>query len=302
MKKKDIKKKSPAFGYFGSKHRLALPIIKHLPPHNAWVDAFCGSAAVTLAKAPAPIEIINDINGEIINFFEQLRRKPESLYRVAVLTPYARFELAHSRSNGKKDSKVERARKFLVSSMMSINGVFGDHKGGFSYSDSYSRNGMEARVSRWYHMPERLVHVVERLRHTRLEKQDARKLIKAYLNRPATLIYLDPPYFADRSKGYDFDQSDEAFHEELLALANKAKSMVVISGYDNPLYRKCLSHKKGWRLIKLPAHTQGSNGKRQVRTELLWQNKHCVKAIQMERVPIRLSARERRLGKINPER
>ena len=45
----------PAFGYYGAKVRIASQIINSLPPHNAWVEAFCGSAALTLAKKPAPI-------------------------------------------------------------------------------------------------------------------------------------------------------------------------------------------------------------------------------------------------------
>ena len=57
------------FGYFGSKQRLASMITEMLPPHYAWVEVFCGSAAVTLTKKPAPIEVINDIDNNIINLF-----------------------------------------------------------------------------------------------------------------------------------------------------------------------------------------------------------------------------------------
>src|SRR5579859_5414308 len=89
------------FGYFGAKKRLALAIAKMLPPHNAWVEAFCGSAAVTMAKAPAPIEIINDADSQIVTVFEQLRKHPDELIRLVEFTPYARaeFEAAY-RKNG----------------------------------------------------------------------------------------------------------------------------------------------------------------------------------------------------------
>src|SRR5689334_15716926 len=60
------------FGYYGSKQRLAYRISKNLPPHNAWAEVFCGSAALTLAKDPAQIEVINDIDGNIVNLFKQL--------------------------------------------------------------------------------------------------------------------------------------------------------------------------------------------------------------------------------------
>src|ERR1039458_4795535 len=73
---------STAFGYFGSKKNLAVELCSQLPPHHAWVEMFCGSAALTLAKTPAPIEIINDLDKEIVNFFEQLRHNGKKLCRL----------------------------------------------------------------------------------------------------------------------------------------------------------------------------------------------------------------------------
>src|SRR5687768_17652711 len=86
----------PAFGYYGAKQRLAAQIIPTLPPHNAWVEAFCGSAAITLAKKPAPIEVINDRDGNIVNLFRILRRTPNALAAAVELTPYARQEFLNA--------------------------------------------------------------------------------------------------------------------------------------------------------------------------------------------------------------
>ncbi|MBK9521355.1 MAG: DNA adenine methylase [Rhodocyclaceae bacterium] len=78
------------FGYYGGKQRVASKIVGTLPVHNAWVEAFCGSAALTCAKQPAAIEVINDINGEVVNFFRHLRDNSAELCRVIKLTPYSR--------------------------------------------------------------------------------------------------------------------------------------------------------------------------------------------------------------------
>jgi len=80
------------FGFYGAKTRISKKIIEQLPPHNCWVELFCGSAALTMAKQPAPIEIINDIDSRIINFFEQLRKHQQKLCEAIALTPYARSE------------------------------------------------------------------------------------------------------------------------------------------------------------------------------------------------------------------
>ncbi len=296
------RKVSPPFGYFGSKNNLARKICELLPPHNAWVEAFCGSAALTLAKSPAPIEVINDMDDNIMNLFEQLRDHPEKLTRLVALTPYARQELIRSRTSKKSSNKLEKARRFLVESMMAVNGVFGEGRGGFSYSLSYTRDNREARVNRWYNLPERLSEVVERLRNVRIESRDARKLLVDYMDRPATLIYLDPPYLAERTNGYNKDAREESFHNELLTLANKAKCMVLISGYENTLYRQLLSRTNGWSSKRIKTSTRDSSGKSLDRTEIIWMNKHFIKARKTGRVPIRLTNKEKKLKKLNPTR
>jgi DNA adenine methylase len=45
------------FGYFGSKNKIAIKLCSDLPPHNCWVEAFCGSASLTLRKKPAQLKL-----------------------------------------------------------------------------------------------------------------------------------------------------------------------------------------------------------------------------------------------------
>jgi DNA adenine methylase len=266
------------------------------------VEAFCGSAALTLAKAPAPIEVINDIDGQIVNLFEQLRTNQDALCRLVALTPYARQELQKARKGKTIRNKLEQARRFLVASMMAINGTFGEASGGFSYSQSYTRGGREARVNRWYNLPERLAAVAERLKDVRVENMDARKLLRMFVNRPATLLYLDPPYFGERVNGYDRDETSEKFHLELLDLCNESHCMILVSAYDNELYRSKLTKDRGWTYKSIDATTRGAHGKSVSRTEILWINKLCRKALANDRVPIALKAREKYLDKVNPTR
>src|SRR5947209_994764 len=103
----------PPFAYYGAKQRIASKILASLPPHNAWVEAFCDSAAITFAKHPSPIEIINDLDGEVINLFQQLRSNSEALCRAIALTPYAREEFRSVRHGEKSKDPLERARQFL---------------------------------------------------------------------------------------------------------------------------------------------------------------------------------------------
>lgn len=257
---------------------------------------------MTLAKPAAPIEVINDLNGDIINFFKQLRDNGGNLLELIRLTPYARKEFEISRESYEGLSDVEKARRFFVSAMMAINGSFGDSPGGFSLSNSYTRGGMEARVSRWVRMPDYLQTVLERLQGVRIEDKDGVKLFKEFKNRPGTLVYCDPPYLARRTRGYDVDQTTSEFHETLLKELVDAKCMVFVSGYDDPLYEKFLNAKAGWTKQVIDAVTKGNNGKSFERKEVIWFNHVYTKVLESGRLPLRLSKEESKNKKINPER
>jgi DNA adenine methylase len=299
---KKIDKINTPFGYFGSKNRIASTLASELPLHSCWVEAFCGSAALTLSKRKAPIEVINDVDGEIINVFRQLRENQTELCRQVALTPYAKDELEQARHSNKADSDIERARKFLVQAMMAVNGMFGVERGGFSYSQSYTRNGRDARVNRWYNLPERIELVVERLRNVRVENRDAIELLEMFVKRPATLIYLDPPYLGERTKGYAQDANDDEFHVRLLKTALRSRSMIFISGYENEIYNNMLTTSKGWKKITIEATIKDIEGNKHDRKEVVWTNRPFRNTLKNKAMGLRLTKKEVSQGKVNPER
>lgn len=298
-----IGRTKPPFGYYGAKQRIASQIVELLPPHNCWVEAFCGSAAITLAKPAVPIEVINDLDGEVTNVFEQLRSNSEALCKAIALTPYARQEFELARYGAAATDPLERARRFLVATMMTVNSTTGSKTScGFSYSQSYARGDMEARVNRWINLPERLTQVVARFKRVRIEKRDARDLVRMFMDRPATLMYLDPPYFMKRSHGYVIDAKDETFHRELLGLCVRSRAMMLISGYRNKVYDSILTKEKGWHRVSIATLTRDTTGKDYERTEVLWRNSRFLQAQEMGRIPIRLSKKEVKENKLNPPR
>lgn len=293
----------PPFGYFGVKIRVAGQIISGLPKHNAWVEAFCGSAALTLAKPPSPIEVINDYDDQVVNVFEQLRCNAKQLCEAVALTPYSRAEFEAARGLTWVADPLESARRFLVATMMTINATIGE-KGrcGFSFSNSYSRGGREARVNRWYKLPERLEQVVERLRGVRVEKREACDLLAIFADRPATLVYLDPPYYVQREHKYVIDANDREYHARLLDACNRARCMILLSGYENELYDELLKPADGWTRREIRARTKNATGQDSERTEILWMNGPYAEGIRLGRVPVELTKKELGENKLNPSR
>ncbi len=80
------------------------------------------------------------------------------------------------------------------------------------------------------------------------------------------LVYCDPPYLlATRTKKRLYRRElTDAEHARLLALLNRCRCPVAISGYASPLYLEKLA---GWRRFQTRAMTRGG-----VRIENLWTN------------------------------
>ena len=60
--------------YYGGKQTLAKTIVGLIPPHRLYCEPFMGGGAIFFAKEPATVEIINDTNGELINFYRVVQR------------------------------------------------------------------------------------------------------------------------------------------------------------------------------------------------------------------------------------
>ena len=103
--------------YPGAKWGMAKEIIALMPSHRSYLEPFFGSGAVLFNKPPSAIETVNDIDGDIVNFFRVLREQPEELARAISLTPYARdvFDDAHA---NRGVEPVDRAYRFAIRSKM----------------------------------------------------------------------------------------------------------------------------------------------------------------------------------------
>jgi len=79
------------------------------------------------------------------------------------------------------------------------------------------------------------------------------------------LFYADPPYLPQvRDPGRDYrHETTEADHIELAQALNRVKGMVMVSGYESPLYEELY---RGWRVVKKETYADGALP----RTEVLW--------------------------------
>lgn len=245
--------------YPGGKKRLAPWIVSRMPGHHSYLEPYFGGGAVLFEKPAAPIETINDLDGDVVNFFRVIRDEESRKKLVDWLrhTPYAREAYEESFKRPPRDA-VERAGYFAVRSMQSHGFRLNENCGW--KKDVHGREAAYA-LHNWNRLPESLGQTAARLKQVQIENRPALELIKAF-NHENVLIYADPPYVLSTRarKQYRYEMTDEE-HRELLEELCRSQAKVMLSGYDCELYREYLG---GWRKVQTMARTQ--SGDRRVET------------------------------------
>lgn len=268
---------SPVLKYPGSKWRIANWIVSNFPAgyeKMTYLEPFFGSGAVFFNKKRSLVETINDLDGNVVNLFKQIRDNPEALARAIEYTPWSREE--YSISYKKTGDDLEGARRFLVRMWQAIGAKSSDITGWRSNIKSINGN-----VTQWGTvLPKNIVEISSRLKHinnrlVQIECQPAVKLIQRYA-RENVFIYADPPYvLSTRSKRIYAYEMKDADHVELLRLLLKHHGPVIISGYMNDIYAELL---KDWNTqVRLTNCESGLK-----REEVIWMNyEPTVKQMQM---------------------
>lgn len=255
----------PALRYFGAKFQLAPWVISHFPSHVCYCEPFAGAAGVLLRKERSRIEVLNDLNGDIINFFDVLRNRTDELVRAVELTPYAREE--YRRAQEPCEDPLERARRFYVWAQQGRGRAGVVEPGGWRFMSRDTRGTTPADD---FASVEHLYDVARRLTRVHIESADAALCVKRF-DTPETLFYVDPPYVAETRGGrwsgsaYRFELTD-ADHRALAEVLHAVKGMVVLSGYPSELYDVELY--AGWHRVEREALADGTER----RTEVLWIN------------------------------
>lgn len=261
----------PPVPYFGGKITLGPAIATLLPPHLHYVEPYCGSLAVLMAKRPAPHETVNDLDSELMTFWRILRDRPADLERVCALTPHSRAE--HQAAFEQATDDLEIARRVYVKLSQGRSAKL-KRSGGWRHfvKAAGSSVGMPAYQAGYI---ARMASAAERLSAVSLESMPALDLIAKYGSDADVLLYVDPPYLGSTrgysEDGYRHEMRDEASHRELAEALHATRAAVVLSGYPSDLYD--LELYPGWDRHTMPTGTgQGANqwGNR---TEVLWSNR-----------------------------
>lgn len=240
---------------------MAKEIVSLIPPHRSYLEPFFGSGAVLFSKPPSAIETVNDIDGEIVNFFRVLRERPGDLADAIALTPYAR-DVYNDACENKGTDDFDRAYRFAIRSKMA-HGYKSTSKTGFKI-DVYARERSYC-VNCWNRLPGDIIDAAVRLKGVQIENRPTLDLIHKF-NHDNVLIYADPPYLMETRSGKQYrHEMSEQDHLDLLDALKRHKGGVILSGYPSEMYDRELI---GWSKITRKSYNHNADQ----RTEVLWCN------------------------------
>ena len=223
--------------YYGGKQQLAATIIALIPAHKIYVEPFIGGAAVYFAKEPSFSEVINDTNGEIVNFYEVMKRDFPALQQEIEISLYSRKQHHNAEVVYNNPDMFDRVKRAWAVWMLA-NTSYGAMLDG---SFTFARKGrFPAKLTN-----KREAFTVEygaRMQNTEIECCDALRIIKSR-DTAETFFYCDPPYVGADQGHYD-GYSQEDFERLLETLAG-IQGKFLLSSYRNKALTACIE-KHGW--------------------------------------------------------
>jgi DNA adenine methylase len=236
--------------YIGGKNRLATTIIPLLPEHITYVEPFAGGAQVLFHKQPSNVEVLNDLDYDVVNFFRVCQWHYEELIRYLHFCLISRkLHELHLAANPATLTDIQRAGRFFYLQKNSFGGLVVKQK--FHYGVTQPPNYNVERI------PEIIEKTHKRLARVQVESLPYQQVLEKY-DRPTTVFYADPPYWERKLYKHNFTEQDFIELEKRLA---SVKGKVLLSLDDNPEVRKLFA---SWNLmpVELAYTAQRKTGKK----------------------------------------
>lgn len=288
---KQMRPRAP-FNYFGGKGAMTAKLMQLVPQDcYLYCEPFAGAASLLFARDQVPIEVLNDLNKEIVNFYRVLQNKSlfDDLRHRIFWTPYAKAELSRAIEtlDDPNASDVDRAWAYFVCLNMGMSGI--KPRNASEWGRSFSISGGFSLVTNSWTMRQYMLDFWRmRLANVQIDCRDAIDCIQ-YWDRDDAVFYVDPPYVLNTrvsKKVYDVEQDDH-FHQRLVDCLLSVKGAVVLSGYATDIYKPL--EENGWERIGFvtAAHASVKHRKSRVigagnarknakRIEYVWRNPKAI--------------------------
>jgi DNA adenine methylase len=244
------------FKWVGGKYKLRKKIISILPVHECYVEVFGGAAWVLMGKQPSNVEVLNDIDGELINFFRVIKKQPRAFINSFKWDLVSRHEFERlTKINPERLSPVVRAHRFYYLVMAGWGGELDSPRFQTSILDAGHGNRLIGALKQ---LENRIMPVYSRLQTVIIEQLDWKDCIERYDDKK-TVMYLDPPYPGNNCN-YRFNLRDVKDHEQIAKILRKTKAKIILSTYNLPALSRLFSD-FFVQPVEFPSGMQGANGR-----------------------------------------
>jgi DNA adenine methylase len=238
--------------YYGGKQQMLQHILPLIPDHETYTESFAGGLAVFWAKEPCQSEIINDVDQEIVNFYEVLRTNPKALEKLVASTLHSRSQYEDALTiyhNPHLFDNVKRAWAFWTATSQGFAskiGTWGYDKKGKQPIRVEGKKSLDLSV------------YSDRLEAVTIDNNDAVKIIQAH-DSEDSFHYVDPPYIFSNQGHYNgYSESD---FDILLSTLGKIEGKFMLSSYPSEILEK-YSTANGWTTFKFTKQlAAGKTGK-----------------------------------------
>jgi len=219
---------NPIIPWMGGKRRLADRIFPLMPDHKCYVEPFAGGAALYfLRPVPAEVEVLNDVNGELINLYRVVQHHLEEFVRQFKWALSSRQVFEWQKITRPETlTDIQRAARFYYLQQ----NAFGARIEGQSFGTATTTPpGLNL-----LRLEETLSAAHLRLSGTFIEHLTWQECISRY-DRDHTLFYMDPPYWQTEGYGVGFGIEQ---YEEMAEILIRLKGKAIISLNGHPDIRR----------------------------------------------------------------
>lgn len=261
--------------YYGGKQTMLKHLLQLIPAHRIYCEPFFGGGALFFAKPKSEVEVINDKNGEVINFFKVIKSRFPELQKEIQSTLHSRELYKNAMvvyEHPELFPDVKRAWALWTLTNQGFAGMIGSWGFGKTNSKEKSLANKREDFTNAY---------AQRLKMVQIENNDAIKVIDRCDAKDA-FIYADPPYIGSdmgHYKGYS-----EGDYKQLLDKLSKVKGKFLLSSYPSAILSQYIKKFK-WRTRKVEKSVAVTKHTDKKKTEMLVFNYDPEKIKPMKQVP-----------------
>lgn len=223
--------------WVGGKKHIKKKLVSIMPNHTNYIEVFSGALWVLLEKEPSKLEVFNDINGDLINFYMVIKDENScnELINRIYYTPSSR-ELFNIFDEDFKVNKIiddiERAMRFYYILKLCFSGNIHREKRSFVIDMDGRKKINRDRF------PQEFIQLHERIKHCYIERNDYKYILNKYDHKDS-LFFCDPPYLDSTEDLYSGDFNEDEYRvlkDKLMNLKGKFILTVKNSEFVNDLF------------------------------------------------------------------